>query len=632
VADIFGISVSALQAFQTAISVTSNNIANANTPGYNKESVNLTAAAPQSNGSASVGAGVVVNGVVRSYSQATVNQLNSSQSSLGQLNALQSYANQIDNLFGTTAGGLSTALQTYYSAWSDVANNPTSTAARQALLDKAQSLSSSFQNSSSQLDGLNADINSRITADVQQINSLTASISKLNTQIVVGTAQAGGQAPNELLDQRDQLISQLSKLTSISTTTDSNGAVNVFFGNGQPLVLQGTVTALTTQPNQFNSTQLEVASVGTNGANFLVSNLITGGDLGGLLAARSQVVDPATNQLGQIAVALNATANLQQASGLDLSGQFGAALFAIGAPLATASSKNTDATTATASITNVGALTANDYLLSYAGGQYSLVRASDGSTVALAGAGTAQNPLTAEGLSIVLSGTPAAGDQFLIQPTAQAAGSFRTVLSNPSQLAAAAAIKTAAANSNTGSATISAGTVINPANANLLTAATIQFTSPTTYSINGAGNFPYTSGANITANGWQVAINGTPAANDTFTVQGNAGGTGDNRNALASANQQSQLVLTNGTASIGSAVSGLITGIGSQVQQINTAQAAQAAVTSQAQANLQSVSGVNLDEEAASLLQWQQAYQAAAQALKIGSSLFQNLLTAVQAA
>ncbi|HEY2633141.1 MAG TPA: flagellar hook-associated protein FlgK, partial [Steroidobacteraceae bacterium] len=282
--DVFGISVSALQAFQAAISVTSNNIANANTPGYAKESIDLASATPQSNGSTSVGAGVVVNGISRSFSQAVANQLNTSQSNLGQLNALQSYSSQIDNLVGTTAGGLSTALQSFYSAWSDVANDPSSTATRQALLGKAQSIAASFQSTSSQLDALNSDINSRITSDVQQINTIGASISTLNQQIVVSTAQSGGQPPNDLIDQRDQLVSNLSSLTGITTTLDSNGALNVFVGNGQPLVLQGTTTKLTTVPNQFDATQLEISSAGSNGNS--ISSQITSGDLGGLLAAR----------------------------------------------------------------------------------------------------------------------------------------------------------------------------------------------------------------------------------------------------------------------------------------------------------------------------------------------------------
>ena len=628
--DVFGISVSALQAFQSAISVTGNNVANANTPGYAREYVDLVTGAPQSNGSASIGSGVVLASISRAFSQATANQLNSSQSTLGQLDSLQTYTTQIDKLLGTTGGGLSTALQNFYNAWSDVANNPTSAATRQALLGKAQSLAASFQSTVSQLDRLNTDVNSRISADVQQINSIATSISKLNQQIVVGTAQAGGHPPNELVDQRDKLVSDLSKLTGISTTLDTNGGLNVFIGTGQPLVLQGTTTALTTVANQFNSSQLEVSTT-TSGGN-IISGSIASGELGGLLAARAQAIDPVRNQLGQIATALSQAVNTQQNSGLDLSGQLGANLFSVGAPQAFASTKNPDAVTVTVGVTNTGALTANDYILSYTGGAYSLTRSSDGTAVPLAGAGTPASPFTAEGLSIVVSATPATGDQFLLRPTAQAAGTFSVALTNPSKIAAAGAIQTSTANGNTGSAIISGGTVLNAANPALLNTTAIQFTSATTYSVNGAGSFAYTAGGNISLNGWQVQISGTPVTGDSFTVQSNAGATGDNRNALASAVQQTQGVLANGTTSINGAVSALITGIGSQAQQVNTAQTAQLAVNSNAQANFQSVSGVNLDEEAAHLLQWQQAYQAAAQALKIGSSLFQSLLTAVQGA
>ncbi len=627
--DVFGISVSALQAFQQAINVTSNNIANASTPGFDRETLNLTEAAPQSNGAATIGAGVVVSGVDRAFSQAAANQLNTSQSSLGQLNALQLYTNQIDNLFGTTVGGLSTALQNFYSAFSDVANNPTSTASRQALIGQAQSVAGSFQNASSQLNSLNSDVNSRITNDVAQINSIAKAISTLNNQIVTGTAQNGGQPPNELLDQRDQLVSNLSQLVGISTTTDPNGSLNVFVGNGQPLVLQGQTTTLTTVANQFNATQLEISD---SASSAVISSNITSGDLGGLLAARAQVINPALNQLGQIATAVSQTVNAQQANGLDLSGNLGANIFSVSAPLATGSSRNTDAVTASVTVNanGLGALTANDYVLSFVGGTPKLTNTSDGTSVTPAGAGTAASPYTAAGISIVLSGTPANGDQFLVQPTATAAAGLKVVLSNPSQIAAAGAIKTAAAAANTGSATISAGTVLNSSNPNLLAPVTITFANPpSSFSVNGGPAVAYASGGNISVNGWQVQISGAPAAGDTFTVASNAGGTGDNRNALAAANQQNVGVLQNGTTSITGGISALVTGLGSQAQQINTAQTAQAAVNAQAIAGVQSTSGVNLDEEAASLLQWQQSYQAAARALVIGNSLFTTLIGAL---
>jgi flagellar hook-associated protein 1 len=624
---IFGIDVSALQAFQQAIEVTSNNVANASTPGYDEESIDLTAAPPQDNGSIAIGAGVVVSGVQRAYSQAAAIQLNTSQSNLGQLNALQNYTSQIDNLFGTTAGGLTTALQTYYSGWSAVADNPTSTSARQALLGDASALAANLNSTSSQLQSLNSDVNTRITADVQQINSISTQISKLNTQI---TQTSGlGQTPNQLLDQRDQLVSNLSQIVGVTTTSNSDGSINVYVGNGQPLVLDQNTYALSTVGNQFNASQLEVASTTSNGNS--ISSSITSGDLGGLLAARTQAINPALNQLGQIATAVAQSANSQQASGLDLNGQLGGALFSIGAPTASSSSANTDGTTASVTLTNIGALTSDNYVLSYTGGTYTLTDATTGANVALTGAGTGASPLTASaaGLSIVLSATPASGDEFLIQPTAQTASTIGVSLTSPSGLAAAGAIQTSSSDTNTGTAAISAGTVLDASNPNLLNTTTIQFLTPTTYSVNGAGSFAYTSGSNVALNGWQVQISGTPATGDTFTVQSNAGGTGDNTNALAAANQQSSGVLSNGTISVSGAVSALISGAGAQAQQVNTAQTAQSAVNTQAQTNVQSVSGVNLDQEAANLMQWQQAYQASAQALAVANGLFTSLLDSV---
>jgi flagellar hook-associated protein 1 FlgK len=233
-------------------------------------------------------------------------------------------------------------------------------------------------------------------------------------------------------------------------------------------------------------------------------------------------------------------------------------------------------------------------------------------------------------LTIATSGTPVSGDTFLIQPTVQTAGSIAVAISDPAKLAAAAALPTSAAGTNTGTATLSDATVVTSSNANLLDTTTIAFTSPTTYTVNGSAtsNTLPASGL-ISLNGWQVTLSGTPADGDTFTVQ--ASSSGDNQNALASANQQTLGVLSNGTISTTGAASDLVTAVGSQAQQVTTAQTAQTAVNTAAQASVSSVSGVNLDEEAANLLQWQQAYQASAQALSIGNSTFQTFLTAISA-
>lgn len=632
--DLFSITTSALQAFQQAIAVTSNNIANANTAGYADESISISAALPQGASGVAVGDGVVVNGVTRAVDELNNSQLNSSQSTLGSLDSLQTYTNQLDNIIGTTAGGLTTAMQSYYSAWSTVADDPTSTSARQALIGDAQSVATSIQTTNTQLQTLNKGINSGITSDVTQINTLTASIASLNQQISVSTGQNSGQQPNELLDQRDQAISSLSKLVGISTTTDSNGGVNVFIGNGQPLVLQGVVTKLTTLPNQYNASQLDVATVANPTSS--ISSQITTGDLGGLLTARTTAVDPAINAVGQIATALSVTANTQQNSGLDLTGKLGADLFTVGSPQVVGSSNNTSTVTGTVSpvtSANVGSLTSDNYLISYNGGAYTVTDASTGKS---AGATVTGNTIAVGGLTVTLSGTPNNGDTFLLEPTAAAAGGFAASLTDPSQIAAAGAVTASASNTNTGSGAISSGTVVDPTNTNLLNPATIKFTSATTYSINGVGSYTYTAGGTIppataTQDGWQVQITGTPATNDVFTVQSNTSGTGDNRNALAAAAGQTTGVLSGGTTSIDGASSALVTNIGSQAQQVNTSQTAQTAINNQALANVQSVSGVNLDEEAANLLKWQESYQASAQALQIGNSVFSSLLAAISA-
>ena len=627
--DVFGISVSALQAFQQAITVTGNNIANASTPGYNRQSVDLQSRTPQFTGGGFVGSGVDVAAITRAFNQAAFTQLSGSQSSLGQLTAYKNYADQLDNVFGTNGGGITAAVQGFFGAVSDVANDPTSAAARQALLGQSQTLTNSFQNVSSQLDAINGDINTRLSSDVAQINSYATSIAALNQQIVRSGSAALGQSPNDLLDQRDQLISKLSTLTTVTTNTDSNGAINVFIGSGQGLVLQGDVNALTTVSNEFDPSRQEVAFASTGQS---VSSILNGGEVGGLIAARTQLLDPVRNQLGQLATSIAQTVNQQQSFGVDLNGALGKNLFAFNGPQALASGNNTSAATVAASLSNLGALTAENYTLSYNAGAYTLKRVSDGTVVTTTGAGTAGSPLNADGLNLVITGTPANGDQFLIQPTAAAAGSLSVALTNTSEIAAAGAVRSAAASANAGNGSIGAATVLDPTNANLFSTTTLTFTSATTYSVNGAGSFTYTPGGNVALNGWQVKISGTPAVGDVFTVQRNTGATGDNRNALAIANIQNQGVLSNGTISATGALSSLVTSVGTKSQQATAAQTAQTAINTQAQQRVQTESGVNLDEEAASLLQWQQAYQAAAQALKIGSSLFQSLLSAVQSA
>jgi flagellar hook-associated protein 1 FlgK len=313
---------------------------------------------------------------------------------------------------------------------------------------------------------------------------------------------------------------------------------------------------------------------------------------------------------------------------MDLTGAAGTAMFAVGAPESLAAASNSGGATVSTSIASLGSLTADDYRLQYSGGSWQLTDTTTGQSVAMSGSGTAGSPFQAAGLSIVVSGAAGNGDSFLIRPTAAAAQGLAVLINNPAQIAAAAPIQSGASAANTGTASISPGTVLDPTNPQLLSTATIQFTSPTTYQINGAGSFTYTSGAPISANGWSVAISGTPAAGDTFTVSRNSNGSGDNRNALAMANVLSSAALNGGTTSLSDAANNLVGQVGVATQQAQASASVQQSLNQDAVTARSNVSGVNLDEEAANLLRFQQAYQACAQLIQASNTMFNSLIAA----
>jgi flagellar hook-associated protein 1 FlgK len=204
------------------------------------------------------------------------------------------------------------------------------------------------------------------------------------------------------------------------------------------------------------------------------------------------------------------------------------------------------------------------------------------------------------------------------------------LISDPSRVAAAAPIRTAAAGTNSGSGTISAGEVLDSTNAQLRAPVTIQFLTANTYSINGAGSFAYTAGGNIDVNGWRTQISGAPQVGDTFTISDNTSGTGDNRNALLLSDALKAPVLNGGTTSLGSAVGEFVGGIGVATRQAQVNRDAQNVVHEESLSAKEAVSGVNLDEEAANLLKYQQAYQAAAQLIRVADTMFQTLLAATE--
>ncbi len=643
-ADIMNTAVSGLIAFQRALAVTGNNISNANTDGYSRQVVNLADRPPDATAGFFIGNGVDVGSVNRAYDQFSVDQLRSGNGLLGQQTAFLNIANQVDNLIGGTTNGISSTITSFFNAWQTLSSDPSSAANRQQILSQAKGLAAAISQTASQLDTLQRNINSQITTTVSTVNGLAASIAKLNDQIATATAQAGGAKPNDLMDHRDQLITQLSSLVTIRTNNEADGSVDVFVGNGQAIVVRNQATALSATPNGYDPTQLDV-SYGSGAGKQVISSSIGGGTLGGLLQATNQMILPGLNGLGQIATAVSSQVNAQQKLGFDQNGQLGKPLFTVALPQVLPDATNGGGASLVATGTDATVLTADDYVLRYQGGAWSATIASSGQVVGVTGNGTT-TPLSVGGITLSLSGgppppAPASGDSFLVRATGPAARTISSALNDPRLVAAAAPLQASASISNLGNATISAPSVLSgvpvsttsfPLNAALLTPTSIVFQNPpTSYTINGGAPQPYASGQPITANGWSVAITGVPAAGDTFSVGPNGAGNGDNRNALAMAQLQNQNVLVGGTISISAGYSSLVGVIGTVTHQADIAQTAQQAVVAQAQQSVSSVSGVNLDEEAANMLRWQQAYAAAAKVIATADTMFQTLLAAVKA-
>jgi flagellar hook-associated protein 1 FlgK len=626
--DIQGTGLSGLQAFQRALETTGHNIANANTDGYVRQTVEFSARPAQAYGSGYIGNGVDVQSIKRNYDQFLVDQSRGAASSVARLDTLATQAARVSSLFGDTTTGVSATLQQFQNALQGVATQPTSIPARQVLLGQAATLADRLTSYDAQLRSYETQSATQIQSDTATVNTLAQGVANLNKSISDGFL-ATGQPPNDLMDARDRLIDQLAQHVNVSTVAGANGTTNVFIGNGQALVLNTTASTLTTAPDPFDATLPRVVVTGAQGPTDITTSL-SGGSLGGLLDFRSQVLDPARNALGRIALGVTDAVNQQHKAGLDLNGAFGADFFSIGAPTVLPSGRNTGAASVAASVSSVPGLTDAEYQIQYTGGAWALKRLDTGASVTMTGAGTVASPYQADGISLVVSGAPAAGDKFVIRPTREAISGLGVLITDPARVAASSPVLPAVNAANTGSAAIASTTITNPANPALRSTATVQFLTPTTYSINGAGSFAYTAGQPIAANGWSVQLSGAPAAGDSFTVADNGTGTGDNRNALAIAAALNASTLSNGTTSVSAAASRLSSSVGLTTQQAQINRDAQQVMLDDANIQRTNSAGVNLDEEAANLIRFQQAYQAAAQVIKTASSMFETLLAAVQ--
>ena len=667
-ADILSIGVSGLSVSQLQLKTTGNNVANASTPGYSRQRVSVVPQPDQYIGVGYVGAGAQPAGIDRMVNGFYVEQLRADTSTFKELDTLSTQLGQLDSLLADQSTGLSPGLQQLFSDLHQASQDPTSIPTRQVVLSDLGTLSQRFNTLYTQLQSQSLTANQSFYSLTAQATAIAQSIAKVNQNIA---QEAGGTSaqPNSLLDQREELVRQLSEIVSVKTVTQSDGMLNVFIGSGQPLVIGNTANVLSTAPSTIDPSQNAIQlAIGNSSSD--ITSAISGGKLGGLVSYQHTTLSNVYNSLGRIAVGLADAFNQQQQRGVDLNGNTGTNVFsdinsasAVAARVLVAAT-NTGTDHPSLLITAPSALTTSDYQLTFTSATaYTLTRISDGTTVASGAIVGGQTTIPAagaiDGFQIQISAAPtfAAGDTFAIQPTKLGAQAIGVVAQTPQQLAFAQPIRTDTSMSNQGAGRISQGIMIPEygaatpgASFNVTTPLTqpllFRFTSATTYQIlnNTIPGFPAAfvppltgtiiPGQNniIQINGatgvpvYQVTIAGTPTNGDEFSVAQNLGGSSDNRNALALAGLSLTQVI--GSATFSDAYGQVVADIGSKTAAIKNNRDAADTLLTQSQANRDSVSAVNLDEEAANLIKFQQAYQASAQVISIARSLFDSLLGA----
>lgn len=627
--------LSGLTVAQAALVTTGHNTANVNTPGYSRQSAQIVSSGGDYlAGVGFLGTGARTTEVSRSYDQFLSSQLNQAQSTNQSLTTEYGQISQIDNLLANQTASLAPLMQAFFTGVQAVANTPADPAARQQLIGSAQTMTNQFRATSEYFNSLSNNANDQITGSVDLINTYAEQVASLNKQISLVTNANQDQAPNDLMDQRDQMVSELSKLVGTKVVVQESGQYSVFIGSGQTLVLGDKAATLKAVVSAADPKQTGIAMVGASGQSVeLQDSMLAGGSLGGLLQFRNQTLHTAQNSLGRIAIAMSDTFNGQQRLGVDLSGVAGKNFFSQSSPDIIANSSNKGNLVLTPSFSDTGKLSTSDYRVSVeADLSYTLTRLADMQTIALPTGfpTTSLNTATFDGLTLTFArGSASAGDSFLIQPTRHGARDFDVTLINPSKIAAAAPLVTSNPAANRGSGLISGASV----DASYLTA---PLAGKVTLTYDGSSNklagFPdghsvaYSDGMQLNFNGISFSISGKPADGDNFIIEKNTGGVSDGRNALLLAALQSKKTIGDNSASFNDAYAQLVSGIGNKTRQIQISNDAQTSLTAQIRIAQQSVSGVNQDEETANLLIFQQMYQANAKVIQTASAMFEAIL------
>ncbi len=648
-ANVLNIASSGLQAFQRAIATTGENIDNVGTAGYSRQTVDLQTRDSTRFGEGFIGNGVDVAAIRRNTDYFATRQIRDAQSLYQGINEFHVNAKELDGLLSGDSTSINIAMQQFFSAMHAVNSNPTDTSSRQVLLSQTNELVSRFHRMSEQLDQQVTELNGQLSAMVANVTSLAQSLADVNKKIV-----GGGVVSSELLDKRDSIVKEIAGYIAIQAVEESDGSLSLSIGNGISLVTGGTATKLTTQRSDENPEYVAVA-IELNNQTFQVTNHLEGGKIGGILNYREGMLEEARSSINRIALVVADQLNSQNQLGMDLKGNLGRSIFSdinstmLQTGRAIQNNDNSGTMQLSVAINDVSQLTTSNYRLNVSTGPaYQLVRLSDNTATPIG-----SFPVTVDGFTIQIdAGTASAGDSFIIDPNKSAASLMKVNINSTNDFAIASPIRTSRGTSNTGSGSISAGEVIDSSTSAFTTSpgsltppVRVEFLSATTYQLvnvttSATIEGPLSYDPNVENNlfptagsydpGYRVSITGAVQTGDQFSIGYNTAGVADNRNGNAMTHIQTKNIIESGTTSMQAAYGGLISDVGTQTHQAKINSDASELLLEQSEARLDNVAGVNLDEEAANLLKFQQAYQAAAQVISVATRMFDTLMSAFQ--
>lgn len=651
---LLNVGVRSLLANQVALQTAGHNIANVNTAGYSRQTVVLQTVQGQFTGGGYIGQGVDVQTILRNQSELLTRQ-SSTASSVQSADVVRAERlRQLQEVFSGGKDGLGAAINDMMNAFTDVVSAPTDITARTVVLTRMDETASRMRSAADRINEIQYSVGEQLQSSITQVNSLAQQMASVNEQIA--RAKGNGQSPNDLLDQRDQIIRNINQYVQTTQVPADDGTVGLFVAGSQPLVLGTTATALSVgDATAFpGSGQLKLFFNRPGAASIeLDENVLGGGSVSGLLRFHNNDLSEGRNLLGRMAMGIGMTLNDQHNLGLTLDGAMGKDLFAV--PTSMPGHTN-GAGVGTVSFTGPTQFAASDYEIRFTTGTAGqVVRLSDGKSTPFTDAANLAT-LQIDGLTFNLTTPGNPGERMLFKPFSTAAASVQALVYSPRDLAVANPINAAMGTSNGGTmqlAGLKATGVPNPpglvlpANANpaavppILGGVQLQFTAgpPTTYDVLDRGTTPpttlaaaqpYTPGAPITVNGWEIKLQGTPKTGDTVVI-GNAldpqyGDTYTRNSGNGSALMGLRDVKMFDESTLSDGFAGAIAQVGTRTQSALYAADLSTTIAANLERDRTAISGVNLDEEAARLIQFQQAYQASSKMIQIAQNIFDSLI------